>query len=92
MLLLILLRSQFFDRVLGREHEHSAREWENKWEAENYLGKRDGSFMKRTMFMTMLVIFMCCILFDTDTPALAAAYTAALGVDIQPLILPITPA
>ena len=29
--------------------------------------------MKRTMFMTMLVIFMCCILFDTDTPALAAA-------------------
>ena len=73
MLLLILLRRQFFDRVLGREHEHGAREWENKWEAENYLGKRDGSFMKRTMFMTMLVIFMCCILFDTDTPALAAA-------------------
>ena len=73
MLLLILLRSQFFDRVLGREHEHGAREWENKWEAENYLGKRDGSFMKRTMFMIMLVIFMCCILFDTDTPALAAA-------------------
>ena len=29
MLLLILLRRQFFDRVLGREHEHGAREWEN---------------------------------------------------------------